>query len=351
MKGASLFRTLQQVSSGYRAAQILFAAERVGIFAALGQNSLALPALAAALKTDPRATRIVCDALVSLGLLVKKKDGYRNARVGRALLLPDSPRSQCALVRHNAALYEKWAGLSGVLRTGQPVPPERIEPELRGDETSFAQAMAAAAAASVEETLEKLPLKPVHRMLDLGGGPGLYAIACAQRRKTLQAVVFDNEPTVAVATQHIQQAGLSDRVRVRAGNAFTDDLGADYDLVLLSNVIHQYAPADNERLVVRAAAALRPGGRLAVKDFVLLPSRVGPQAACLFAVNMLVNTAGGDCYTVDELCGWLKLAGLVFEGKHALSSPSALVLARKPDGKESASGGLKRGRPNNHALT
>lgn len=313
---------LDRVANGYRGAQVLFTAAQVGLFAALGRQTLSASQLSQKLGLDPRGTRIVCDALVALGLMRKVAGGYANTAWAHRLLLPDGAQSQHGLLLHGASLYQRWAALPQVLRTGRPVR-QHTHPK------AFAWAMASSAALAAAETAAAVDLSRARTMLDLGGGPGLYAIAFARRWPGLRVVVFDQPDTVAVARQYIAQAGLQDRVCVAAGDAFEDELGRGFDFVLLSNLIHSYSAADNRRLIRRAARALAPGGRLAIKDFILNPSRTGPVWASLFAVNMLIHTAGGDCYTAAEIRAWFRATGLRPAGTVRLRPPSQLLLARR----------------------
>ena len=313
---------LDQIANGYRASQILFTAARVGLFAALGCEAISAQRLAKKLQTDLRATRIVCDALAAIGLLSKRPGGYANTGLARELLLPEAPRSQYALMLHGAALYERWGQLPQILKTGRPAPHG-------GDARSFAQAMASSAALSAPETAAAVNLSGARSMLDIGGGPGIYAIEFARHWRQLRAVIFDGADTVKVARENIACAGLADRISVKPGDAFRDDLGTGYDFILLSNIVHVYSPEDNRRLIKRAAQALAPGGRLGIKDFILDPGRTGPAKGSLFAVNMLVNTDGGDCYTVAEMQQWLRHAGLRPAGTVKLKPPSQLVLGRR----------------------
>ena len=82
-----------------------------------------------------------------------------------------------------------------------------------------------------------------------------------------------------------------------------------YDLALLSAIIHQNDPRENEQLYAKIHEVLAPGGRLIVRDHVLEPDRTAPADGALFAVNMLVATEGGNCYTFEEIRGSLEAAG------------------------------------------
>jgi predicted O-methyltransferase YrrM len=207
---------------------------------------------------------------------------------------------------------------------------EAIDPRLRFEARAFARAMADTGRESSRLTATAIDLSEVRHFLDLGGGPGSYAIEFAQRAPDLEAVIFDSAETLEVARQNVAAARLSGRIEVRAGNAFEDELGSGYDLILLSNFIHIYSPEQNRPLMGRCAAALAAGGRLAIKDFFLDPDRTSPTAAALFAVNMLVNTEAGDCYTLSEVRTWCAAAGLRFETYRELTAQSGLVIVKKP---------------------
>lgn len=321
---------VEEIAGGFRAAQVLFTACRLKLFDALADTPKSGDALAAALGTDPRATRILCDALAALGLLEKHDGLFSNAPAATACLVCDAPASRMGILLHGAQLYARWGGLFDVVRSGKPVPPEAIDPALRGDERAFAMAMADVGRASAVQTAQVVDLSSVGRLLDLGGGPGLYAVAFVRRWPSLHVVVMDTPQTLEVARENAEAAGVRDRITLRPGNFLEDDLGSGYGAVLLSNVVHIFGDETNARLVARCAAALDPGGCVIVKDFALDCDRTSPAIGALFAVNMLVNTDGGDCYTPEQVRRWFECAGLVFEAQHELAMASRLYIGRKP---------------------
>lgn len=323
------FEALDQCAAGFRQAQIVLAAVRLGVFEVLEPGARTADEVAAALPADPRGARILLDALAALGLLHKERGRYRNSALATDHLLPGGSRSRVHQLLHNARLYERWGRLFDAVRSGAPVDDESIDARLRFEPRAFARAMADVARDSAALTAAALELSEVRRLLDVGGGPGLYAIECARRAPELQAVILDGPETLEVAQRNIAAAGFSDRITARAGDAFTGPLGSGYDLILLSNFIHIYSAAQNRALMARCGAALAPGGRLAIKDFLLEPDRTVPLGAALFAVNMLVSTEQGDCYSGEEVREWCAGAGLRFERQTELTPHSSLLIARK----------------------
>jgi predicted O-methyltransferase YrrM len=285
--------------------------------------------LAAALHADPRALRILCDALTGLQFLEKGEQGYRTHPEALEFLLPEAAQSQAGMLQHIAALYEKWGHLYDVVLTGQPVDPSAVDPRLRGDEKVFAQAMASSARTIAKKTVEALDLAQAGRMLDIGGGPGLYAIEFARHNPNLRVTLLDNQKTGEVARAHLEQAALASRISILAGDAFHDSLGGEYDFIFLSNVVHQYSAEQNRKLLKIATAALTPGGRICIKDFLLNDDRTTPAWSALFAINMLVNTEKGDCYTFEEVKNWLRGANLAVEKVIDLTPQSRMVIGKK----------------------
>jgi cyclopropane fatty-acyl-phospholipid synthase-like methyltransferase len=150
----------------------------------------------------------------------------------------------------------------------------------------------------------------VDRLLDVGGGSGVYSIAFAQARSELEAEVIDLPYVVDIAQRHIDEAGLAERITTRIADLRIEEFGQDYDLILLSAICHMLSPQENEDLFKRCYRALAPEGRIVIRDFILEPDKTAPRSAALFALHMLVATEGGSTYTEGEYRNWLQKAGL-----------------------------------------
>jgi predicted O-methyltransferase YrrM len=322
---------IDDIASGFKASQILLTANRLGVFVTLEPGPLSANTLAAELGTDPRATRILCDALASLSLLDKTGGAYSISATARESLLPDSPKSKTAMLLHTAKLYERWSKLYDVVHSGKPVADDKIDTRLQGDGRDFARAMADVGRLAAESVCEVLDLSGIHSLLDVGGGPGVYALAFARAYPKLRAVIIDSAETLEVARYNIEQQSLQGRVSVRAGDAFVDDLGGPYDFIFISNLLHIYSEIENRQLLTRCAEVLEPGGRLAVKDFLLDPDRLTPAGGAIFAVNMLLSTEGGDSHTAKEVQQWLEKAGLIYDSLTDVATHSRILVARKPE--------------------
>jgi SAM-dependent methyltransferase len=115
---------------------------------------------------------------------------------------------------------------------------------------------------------------------------------------------------VAHAAPLLEREKMGDRVVLQAGDALTDDIGTDaYDIVLMFSLVHHFDEATNRGLVSRAAAALRPGGRL----IILEPLRAKPgggQQGAFFDLYFGLTSESGT-WTMDEMRDWQVEARLV----------------------------------------
>jgi SAM-dependent methyltransferase len=171
-------------------------------------------------------------------------------------------------------------------------------------------------------------------LLDLGSGPGTYAVEFCRRWADLRATCFDLAETVAIAREVVAEdapPAIAGRVGFRAGDFHRDDLGGPYDVAWVSHVVHGHREESLAPLLARIAGALAPGGVLAIHDFILDDTRTAPRFAALFALNMLVMSDRGRTYSLAEIRALLASAGLYDIVLHDLGEPRgiAVVTARK----------------------
>jgi ubiquinone/menaquinone biosynthesis C-methylase UbiE len=131
-------------------------------------------------------------------------------------------------------------------------------------------------------------------------------------------VALDWEAVLAIAEENAKASGLGDRFSKIVGDAFTVELGKDYDVVLVPNFLHHFNVADCATFLKRAHAALRPGGKVVIIEFVPNDDRITPPPAATFALVMLGTTPEGDAYTFAEYRQMLAEAGFKDPSLHEL---------------------------------
>jgi (2Fe-2S) ferredoxin len=322
---------LAETIRGFMPSRVLLTALELDLFTNIARSPAPPTAqgLSSALRTDHRATVILLDALVALGLLTKSNGAYANSATAARHLVAGAKDDASTALRHNLSLWRTWSTLTEVVRTGIPV--DREEMGARGDSWTipFIAAMHKNATLRAPLMVQAVGTEGVRRLIDVGGGSGAFAIAFAQASPTLQADVFDLATVVPIASRHIGAAALSDRVRTRVGDLRHDAFGADYDLAILSAICHMLGPDENRDLLRRIFAALSVGGRVVIQDFVMDPEKTSPRAGAMFAVNMLVGTPRGSTYSDPEYSDWLREAGFCEVRRVPLAGQNELMIARR----------------------
>lgn len=315
--------SLLQSTRQFMEPRILLTGVELGIFPILANGPLSSAAITARLRADTRGIAIVLDALAAIGALTKLDNQYSLPEGLRTALTEDGPDSILPMLRHTALLWRRWNRLTELV--GAP-DGEYLDGSLHaGDaQRAFIGAMHVIASRTAPDIAVAISAGSARRLIDVGGASGSYTIALLQRHPAMSATLFDLPPVVEMARDRIAAAGLADRVEFVGGNFDTDDLPPGHDLALLSAIIHQNSRDENVALYRKIAAALAPGGRLVIRDHVMSEDRTQPPDGALFAVNMLVGTPGGSCYTLAEIADDLATAGFArisqIRSGHAMDS-------------------------------
>ena len=290
-------------------ARILFTACELDLFTALHDNPLSAKQLAENQELNLRVVTRILDSLVAFDFLIKEGERYQTTETG-ALLSSRHARTMLPMALHYNFLWERWGRLTSIAKDG-PQQQEDLT-VLKRDPTeqkSFIDAMHVIGRRLSEQVADDYDLEGFSRLLDVGGASGTYTIAFLNKNPHLRAVIFDLDPVIELAKKHVGNEGLSDRVEFVAGDFYKDKLPGPCDLALLSAIIHQNSPVQNIELFKKVLQALDPGGAILIRDFVMDESRTTPSKGTTFAINMLVNTPGGDTYTFAEIKGQLEAAG------------------------------------------
>jgi cyclopropane fatty-acyl-phospholipid synthase-like methyltransferase len=176
-----------------------------------------------------------------------------------------------------------------------------------------------------------LDLKNRKKLLDVGSGPGAYAIQFCQHYPELHATLFDRETTKPFARDMIKCHGLEDRITFSSGDFNVDKLGSNYDVIWGSHILHSNPITDVQALINTFFDALQPGGELLIQELILDDSKCSPQFPALFSLNMLLNTPDGRSYAQGELEEMMREAGFNHLSRLEPPGPASILRAVKPE--------------------
>ncbi len=176
----------------------------------------------------------------------------------------------------------------------------------------FTMALAGRAKNVAPLVAARVPLNGATRILDIGGGTGIYSIAMLQKHPQLSAVVLDRAEVLKVAAEMAEEYGVVDRLELLEGDMFSDPLPTDCQLVLLSNILHDWDVPQCKQLVQRSADVLPHGGRVLIHDVFLDDDLGGPLPIALYSAALFTLTEG-RAYSQSEYRSWMHEAGLKTE--------------------------------------
>ena len=322
--------------TAYQQTAAMRTAVELDLFTAIAQGATTPADLAKACNASERGIRMLCDRLVVDHLLTK--DGGRYGL---------SPSASTFLDRHSGAyvgsaitflmnptIVEAFARLTDAVRRGGTALEQ--DGTVTADAAvwvDFARAMKGLAGFTAELVATLLEVETANRplkVLDVAAGHGMFGIAIARRQPRAEVTALDWAGVLAVAEENARAAGVADRVHLLPGDAFKTDLGSGYDLVLLPNFLHHFDAPTCEQFLRRVRAALAPGGRAVVIEFIPNDDRVSPPDAATFALVMLATTPAGDAFTYAEYDEMLRRAGFPRTVLHDLPMvPQRVVIAER----------------------
>jgi hypothetical protein len=299
---------LLRTGGSYWEACTLHTGVRLEVFSHLGDERLTAADLAEKMGADVRGIIVLLNALTAMGLLLKEDIYYANTAEGKVLLIKGSPRYCGALISHHAVLINYWSQLTQVVTHGQPV---KTVPYKDDDERdTFLMGMFNLAMASAPDIAKLIDLRGKRHLLDLGGGPGTYAIHFCMANPELRAAIFDLPESRSCALRTVKQFNLEERIEFIGGNYLEEEIGGSYDVAWLSHILHAEGENDCEKIIRKTKSVMEPGGLLLVQDFLLDDNEATPLFPALFALNMLINTPEGRSYSGAQIKDMLCKAGL-----------------------------------------
>lgn len=296
-----------EAARGFMPARVLLTAVELDVFTLLHEAPADAPAVAGRLEAHPRTMERLLDCLVTLGFLDKQGAAYRVTEAG-AVISPRHPESVRPMLLHRVEQWKEWSHLTESVRRGRnPHVLQAFEDPERREE--FIAAMHVVGKDGARRFATACGADRYRRLLDIGGGSGVFTIAFLRQSPGLEAVLFDFPEVTRLAAGYLEEAGVDDRVELVAGDFYEDELPTGCDVALLSAIVHQNSPEQNAELFAKVHRALEPGGTLIVRDYVMSEDRTEPPEGALFALMMLVGTERGDTYTFAELQSALHRAG------------------------------------------
>lgn len=313
---------LTRILFGTSAFHLLNAGCELGLFARLSaEGPLDAEQLGACLELQPRATQVLLLGTTALGLTVRDGDRYANAELIETMIADDSWNIIEDIVQFQERItIPAAADLVESLRQNTNVGLRSIPGE--GDdmyhrlasqpeqEALFYRCMRSWSRLSNPVLVDRAELGGVSKVLDVGGGDGVNAIALAEANPGTSFTVVDLPGALDIASKRIAERGLDSRISVHPGDIFADGFPSGHDCVLFANQLVIWSPEENAALLSKAFDCLPPGGQVLIFNAFSDDTGDGPLYAALDNVYFATLPASSSTlYHWGQYEGWLRDAG------------------------------------------
>ena len=347
---------IMQMATGFWVSKTLMTAVELGVFTKISAHQGHANSKSMTLRefqniigiAESRPAEAFTTALVSLGLLkvIKNKNGekaFANSEISSMYL--DKSKSTYigdVIAMFDERLYKRWDNLSEALETNKPIGEEHGEDiESIFDKAKsyqeveqlqkFTHAMHGVSIAPAMALSKNVDFSDHKKMMDIGGGSGVYAIqVVANSPNNMSAVVLDSKPVCQVADGYIKQYNLQNKVQTMTFDFFKDQLPNDCDVAFLSHIIHIFDKYKNITLLKKIHESLtNENGMIIISEWLLNDEKTGPISSALMGLTMIVENSGGRGYSYSEISQMLTEAGFKNIEKRPLIEPAEIVIGYK----------------------
>jgi len=324
---------LRELASGFETGQIFLTALELDIFSKL-QESQSAEKLAGELETDPDLTGRFLDVLTAMRLLAKNHDQYHTAPETAPFLMEGSPFFARYLM-FGIRSRETWLNLKEILKKGPTGEPDKHEHDYDQQCIDWMArgTMLGRLQATVRQVRDLPEFSRARKLIDLGGGHGLFGIAFAQENPELDVVIFDKPEVTPMTQVYIDRYGMADRIHTISGDYTKDTLGTDYDIAFEAC---SFAGDENgsRAFFSKVCNALKDNGLFIRLTFTLDDNRSGPISSLVWDLkDHLTGHSHMPMRTNSELFQLLQEAGLtgerVIDMSPWCSMPMRLIISRK----------------------
>jgi ubiquinone/menaquinone biosynthesis C-methylase UbiE len=317
----------------YQRSAALKSAIDLDVFTSIDRGDKTAAAIATRCGASERGIRILCDYLSTIGLLTKSDGTYHLTPESASFLSKRSPAYLGTTARFllRPELKHNFEELTEAVRVGG-VPPagDNNVADENPIWVEFARSMGPMMVPAAHAIADLVAgTSGALKVLDIAAGHGLFGITIAQRNPRAEIVAVDWPSVLAVASEHARSVQVQDRYRILPGDAFRVDFPSGFDVALVTNFLHHFDSPTCTNFLRKVHAALTPGGRVVLLEFVPNPDRVSPPVPARFSLTMLAGTPGGDAYTFAELQDQLESAGFRNVSAHPLPTPETILMAQK----------------------
>lgn len=264
--------------------------------------------LAERLATHTRNTLFFLRGLVAVGLADTDKTGeFWNTPLSQKYLVTGSSSYLGEYLANHARWNQPFfKDMESILQNGPPVQKTRADDEgiWAKEALGMVNFQRTCTGPALAQILSNHPgFSGFLKMLDLGGGPGLNAMAVVGAHSSMTGTIFDRPAVARVARKEIEKAGMEERMTVQEGDFTHDSFGQGYDLIMATACLN-FVREDLGAMMEKIFTALNPRGIFISVHDGMTQSRTRPESIVLswLPVSMMWQELGLERGEIAQAC-------------------------------------------------
>ena len=243
---------IKDLAASFQLSRILLTGIELNIFSILDKHLLTSSEISKIIGSDERSTDRLLNALVALGFLRKTHGKFYNNENASQFLVKGKEGFMGGLF-HTNELWKRWSTLTKAVKKGASVYDGK---DTSDDWTeSFIAAMHYRAVKEAKILSMMIEFAGVKKMLDVGGGSGAFSMQFIEKNPEMKSVVFDLPSVIPLTQNYTDSFKYKNNIEYITGNYLNDDFGNEYDLILLSAIVHINSYEENKTLIKKCADA------------------------------------------------------------------------------------------------
>ncbi|MER6666868.1 methyltransferase [Amycolatopsis japonica] len=307
---------MMEKAMSFQTAKLVLTGLELGLFELLAEKPSTEAMIRAELGLGARGTGHFLAALAEIGVLERDGDAYRNGAATGNFLVPGGPAYLGGFLHMaDQVMYPAWGRLDESLRTGEPQAATYSGADMFGQ--LYGDDDKRNAFVGMAESISR-PLVPIlaetfdwgaHKVvLELGGCRGDVLGNLVKAHPHLDATVLDLPQLEPAFHDHMDDLGMTGRIRFHAADFFSDRLPAA-DVVMIGHCMIDWTDDQRRTLIANVFPSVAPGGSFLIWDPMLVEDEDGYLRNLIRALNLQLMTPHGTGYRLDACLGWLQEAG------------------------------------------
>lgn len=326
----ALWRELVGGATSFRLAAVLFAAAELDLFSHIPPEGCTSAEAASKTGVPEHSLRLLMNGLSAMGMLSREAGRYL-LHDDLRVLLAQGPHCTIPEILQYRRENQVWLSLPAILRNEPGARAEAAEVLEAAHLSEYLGSVKLTNHGPAAELTRRLGpmLSGARRILDIGGGSGDYAKILLAAGPDVKVTLLDRPEVIAKAQLEHEAEIRNGRIELVAGDALNFEDGSEYDIALISDLLHYFSIADKQRLIVNASRALAPRGAVVVSKFSLDDSGMSPAAAAVFSLKIHIKRPDAYLETDNEVVQMMRIAGLQDVTLEALDETKSMIVGRR----------------------